>query len=793
MNLPGAPEPTHSIQPQEWPVAPPPTHFAEHEEAEQGGNPLGRYLAVLLRQKWIILLVTAIGTVLGAVASRLVDPVYTTQATLWVETEDAASVRSGPIQTGQLLQSTAWIELLRSYTVLDYVVTHQRLYIETDPASDRPALAGFELEERFRPGKYELTVDGAGREYRLRTGEGAEVERGNVGAPVGTPIGFNWTPTSDVLSPNRTLRFEIKNPRDVAVGLGQELGTSMTGEGGNFLRLSLAGTDPQQTAATLNALTQRYVDVAGELKRAKLVELTGILEEQRLYAEDNLRQAELELESFKVNTITLPSEGSAAIAPGLEITRDPVFSSFFELRVQNEQLRQDREAIVRVLGQLEDGSVSVEALSLIPAVSGSATLTQALGERTQKQAELRALLQQYTDQHRDVRVLSADLETLERVTIPRLAMGLVAEMEARQSQVETRIAGASADLRQIPTRSIEEARLERQVAIAENLHTTLKQRFEEARLAAASSIPDIRVLDEAVVPYEPTSNDSSMVLLMGFLGSLGLSVLGLILLDRFDPRVRYPEQVTHEIGLPILSAIPFVKRIGGKQDEQFAHAAESLRELRLSLLYAHGAAGPLTVTVTSPESGDGKSFIAANLALSFAEQGHRTLLIDGDIRKGRLHRLFGRNHTPGLTDYLARYAELSEIIQETDIANVFFVSTGTRMANGPELLSSSAMGELITKARARFGVIVVDSPPLGAGVDPYVLSTMTRDMLLVLRTGTTNRAYAEAKLELMSRLPVRVLGAVLNGTPPTQAYRYYSYLPGYRVEDEPVALQAETE
>ena len=79
---------------------------------------------------------------------------------------------------------------------------------------------------------------------------------------------------------------------------------------------------------------------------------------------------------------------------------------------------------------------------------------------------------------------------------------------------------------------------------------------------------------------------------------------------------------------------------------------------------------------------------------------------------------------------------------------------------------------------------------LGAGVDPYALSTVTRDMLLVLRTGTTNRAFAEAKLQLMSRLPVRILGAVLNGTPQTQTYRYYSYLPGYHVEDEEVALQA---
>jgi capsular exopolysaccharide synthesis family protein len=791
-NLPGPHEPPPLSAPVDWPAPPRAEVYGAEEESGGGGNPFSRYLSALLRYKWLILLVTVAGTGLGAVASRFVKPEYTTQATLWVEVSNRGGSESGPIQTGQLLQSTAWIELLRSYTVLDYVVEQQHLYIETEPESDLRAFSAFELKDRFRPGSYRVNVDATGKTFELTSAEGVVIEKGNVGGPVGDAVGFAWTPTSRQLRPGRTLSFTVANPRDVAVDLSARIRPGMADKEGNFLRISFAGTDPERTAATLNAVTARYVEVAGNLKRARLDELTAILEEQRLYAEENLRQAEMALENFRVNTITLPSDDASPVAPGLQITRDPVFDSYFQMKVQAEQMRQDQEAIARVLRGIQESTVSVEALALIPAVSASAALTQALAERTENRAQLRALLQRYTDDHVDVRAARQAVETLERETIPRLASGLTAELAGQQAQLEERIGSASVDLRQIPTRSIEEARLQRQVAIAENLHTTLKQRYEETRLAAASSIPDIRVLDEAKVPFKPTTDSRTMLLLLGFVGSLGLSVLGVIVLDRFDPRFRYPEQVTHQMGLPILSAVPFVRNLESQGDDQAAHLAESFRELRLSVMNAHGAAGPLTLTITSPESGDGKSFVAANLAVAFGEQGHRTLLIDGDIRRGTLHRILRRQRTPGLTDLLSQSVTLQDAVQETAMPSVFFIAAGTRMPNGPELLSSSAMSDLIARIRQHFSVILLDSAPLGAGVDPYALATMTRDVMLVLRTGATNRTFTEAKLQLMSRLPVRVLGAVLNGTPPTEAYRYYSYLSGYQVEDE-LTLQAQNE
>src|SRR6059036_3844472 len=180
------------------------------------------------------------------------------------------------------------------------------------------------------------------------------------------------------------------------------------------------------------------------------------------------------------------------------------------------------------------------------------------------------------------------------------------------------------------------------------------------------------------------------------------------------------------MGLPILGALPHFK---GRRDgsgsggsrggeaksarphEGVAELVEALRGTCLNLVHAYGAAGPLLVTITSPGPGDGKSFLAANVALAFADGGHRTLLIDGDIRRGVLHRRFKAARQPGLTDFLREEATREQIIQPTAYPWLSFIGCGTRSQRAPELLGSPAMDSLITTLRPDFDVILIDSPP----------------------------------------------------------------------------------
>ena len=156
------------------------------------------------------------------------------------------------------------------------------------------------------------------------------------------------------------------------------------------------------------------------------------------------------------------------------------------------------------------------------------------------------------------------------------------------------------------------------------------------------------------------------------------------MLDRFDRRVRYPEQVSREMGLPILGVLPRLRNgaVGVAGGDE-AQVVESLRTIRLNLEHAYGTAGPLVTTITSPGAGDGKSFLASNLAVSFAEAGHRTIVIDADIRRGTLHQVLSAQRKPGLLDYLTGAAALDKVVQATAISGVEFIGGGTGKAAGP--------------------------------------------------------------------------------------------------------------
>src|SRR5206468_140326 len=248
----------------------------------------------------------------------------------------------------------------------------------------------------------------------------------------------------------------------------------------------------------------------------------------------------------------------------------------------------------------------------------------------------------------------------------------------------------------VPQRSIEEGRLRRDVSIAENLYASVQQRYNEARLGEASTVADVQVLDAAVSPQEAAKNTASRLVAFGFVVGLSLGMVAAVVVDRLDPRVHHPDQVTEQMGLSIIGVLPHVRdRRAGPDDQQVAHAIEAMRSIRLSLTHAHGAAGPMLVTISSPGVGDGKSFVSANLALAFAEAGRRPLLIDGDVRRGSLHRAVRARRQPGLTDFLAGRAPFEATVQGTPYPDLQFIGAGTRFRDSPELLGSRAMSELL--------------------------------------------------------------------------------------------------
>jgi capsular exopolysaccharide synthesis family protein len=730
-----------------------------------------RYFNSVMRHKWLVLAVTLIGTAIGIVGTRFLDPRYAAKAILWV---DVAVGRDRGFQSqdpaAPTLDSRGWEELVVSNAVLDTVVKARRLFLHPETPADSAALTTFDINDRVAPGAYKVVIDKAGRAYELELEDGTVVQRGRVGEPVGDKVGFEWTPTAAVLKPGRTISFSVSAIPDASASLAKNIKTRLDPDG-NFLRLQLKGTNAADAAATLNVITARIVAVESDMKRRKFQELESVMSEQHDHAKDALDQADESLRSFRSRTwdrplITQTPNGSLDVQGSANAQ---------QLREQNDQRRRDRQMLETLAARGTTSSISVELWNSIPAVQNSEYMKGALAELAKKQADLRAARLQYTDSAAPVRQLQADLSMLEHQQLPSLARMLARDLGEVVATQQLRADTALAPLRQAPNLAMEQDRLTREQRMAADQFASVDKEYQSAKLGLVSSLPDVRVLDPAVEPRRPAADYGPLLILLAAMASFGLAVMIVTVRDKMDPKVRYPEQITGRMQLAILGAVPHVSwRLGASGDGP-AQVIEALRGLRLRVLHAHSGDGPLMLTITSPGIGDGKSFVSLNLALSFADAGYRTLLVDGDTRRGVQHKALKTPSTPGLTDVVAGRVQLDAALRQTSYPGLTFLSSGTRMQRAPERLLSQNMRDMMTKLRGLYDVVIVDSPPLGAGADPLVLGTLTENLLLVLRTGQSDINLASTKLEVLNALPVRVIGAVLNDVRSSGVYRYYMY------------------
>lgn len=747
----------------------------------------------LRRYRWLIMLLTAASLGAGYLLTRVLKPEYTADTMLWIDGGSQGADRDGPVRPEQAFDAEAWTSLLRSYSVLEGVARDVRLYLNID-APDAPALRQrFDLAASFTPGDYRLTIDDERRTWTLARAK-ANAETGAVGDSIGRAFGFLWMPPASSLWAGRELEFSVATPRQAAVALREDLDIRIDEEA-NFLTVELKGDDPERVAATLNALGDRYVSQAAALKQQNVGQYTEILAEQVASARANLTTAERELEAYRIRTATIPGDmesvrGGPSSAGGVRMLsgEGPRGEVYYNLVAALEASKRERAALESAV---RDGSdLAVSTIQRVAAGENSIELTEALAELTTKRQELRSLRYRYADAHPPIQRLIEEINTLERETIPPLVAETSRRMREREADLQSRVNTTVGSLRQIPTRDRELNRLERNATLAEQLFASLQARYDESRLAEESAVAEVRVLDRAIAPVWPSKNSQPAILLFSFFGGLALASGLAVALDKSDKRFRYPDQVTKDLGLTILGAVPHVKPAGNALARQKASTPfqEAMRDIRLNLAYAHGSTGPLHLTITSPGSADGKSFLSTHLARVFAEGGARTLLIDADLRRGMLNERFNHPRRPGLSEYLRGAEPRERVIQKTVIENLDLITSGSRIREAPEMLGGSRLGKLLADVRADYDVVICDSPPLSAGVDAVMLGAATENLLMVVRTGVSQREVAASRLEVLGRMPVRVIGAVINDVPRDNTYSYYTHyaLPGYesRTEEE---------
>ena len=758
--------------------------------SEPEGIQWSRYFDAIRRHSPLILAIALVGSVVGLYAARRVRPLYDANATIWINTTPNGAQLTGPIRQPQLLQSVSWVELLRSFAIVDPIVRDLKLNVIYPRPADSTLFKSLQWTPATRSGAYTLAIDGRGTGYVLSTATGTVLERGAVGDSVGRKVGMTWLPDKRLLGAGRNVTFAVMSPRTTSAALVTAVRASLP-EDGQFLKITLTGTDPRRTARTVNAWAAQLVSSSGSLKKSHLLEFKRILGDQLALAETELRTSEDQLERFRVNTITLPrGSGTAAgagVAPG-----DPVVGSYFQQKAALDELRSERDALQRMVVDAKSGPINTQGFLQLPTILNTAPqLRSAIEELSLRQATLRTEQQFLTDANPRIKQLAEAVRVLERETIPQITLAVLNSLKAREPELGSRVDAGSQELRAIPARATEEMRLARRVSASESLYNSLKARYEEVSIAEVQTTPDLSVLDTAAAPTLPTSNDAPRLLLLAVLASIGLAFGIALIFDRLDPRFRYPEQATHDLGLSIAGTVPKIKANsrGDIKLEVMSQAVESFRTIRLALRYDFPDNLPIVLGISSPARGDGKSLVAANLGLAFASSGSRTLLIDGDVRCGALHSTFDIPVTPGLVDYLHGHASVDSIVRPTASKNLFLIPRGTRRDRAPELLVSELMNSLIHAMRLQFDVVIIDSPPLVAGIDAYALAAAAGAMLIVLRPAQTDRKLAAAKLEVLDRLPIRILGAVLNAVPGGGAYRYYGADYEYKDEKakEPIA------
>lgn len=549
--------------------------------------------------------------------------------------------------------------------------------------------------------------------------------------------------------------------------------------GSRIIRVGFDSPDPVLSANVVNVLVAHYVAMRQEAGAAALVRLG----EQADSVRTHLLDAERELQGYVRDTglgpvIVAGSDGETVPQERLR-------------RLQQELTEAETEgyraAAVSSAARERESAVESDLLR---------SLRVRIAELEGEYARSRPTFTDSFPRMRQLRSELAQLDALIRVEQQRVGGVMSSQHDAALHRGEL-LRSAVDEQRRImdafAANLAEYERRHRDVESLKELYTTLQQKRKEAALSAALATMDIAVVDPAAPPLRPLrprpKRDLALATIVGLLLGLGLAVLR----DYSDNSVRTPEEIGGFDAAPLLAAIPSVPTkgpgllrgaalaqrgiVGDGRWHRIDHGAglnsslaEAFRGLRTSVLFDGGGPLPRTLLVTSSSPGDGKTTVSANLAISLAMLGHRVLLVDADLRRPSLHRLFGVRPSPGLVEQLEgsrhwRQALIREVSPGLDL-----LTAGRNGINPSDLLSGGAIQRWLPKAAAAYDFLILDAPALHINApDARILSHAAEGVLLVVRSGSTSRDLVRS---VIAHTP-NLVGIILNQLSPKSLPAYY--------------------
>jgi len=612
-------------------------------------------------------------------------------------------------------------------------------------------------------------------------------------------------------TPNKNLFYLVKSVDDIGKispntvsELAGLLGGVISAEqekGTDMINISAESHAPLEAAIIVNTCANEYQKLNLIMNRERLTNIRKFLEQQRDEKFNDLKNAEDTLMLFqqKSGIVDLDFQSTGLITQlsqleaQIEVTKIELSTSNeilkqykFFLSKQDPQLvdyleNQTSQAYISVLQQqLAELQVNKDlALSI---KSPNLDISNKIKEYDRRIDELKQKL------NSAISSIKAEAFSGNPEQVRELAQKLIEEeiknntLSVRLNQLQTITRGYEANLKRLPKTSTELAQYKRDRETLQQLYLLINEKYQEAVINELSQPGNVSIIGEGGIPNEPAKPNRKLILLFGLVLGLGLSIGFIIIKDYFNNTVKTPEDIEKN-GIRFLSWVPQFNTDGKSQDfnvdlvtlnESDSPISESFRAIRARIQHSNMEHEfPKLLLVTSAAEGEGKTFISTNLTGSHAQAGKKTLLIDCDLRRPRIHKIMDVNKKPGLTDYLANNAKLDEIIRKTKTNNLFYITSGTLSSNPAEVLESEAMKNFLLEIQDFFDVIIIDSPPIIAVIDAEILSKLADGTILVISADKTENRLMKDAVELIKQNNVSFLGTVLNNFEYKSGYGYY--------------------
>jgi tyrosine-protein kinase Etk/Wzc len=549
----------------------------------------------------------------------------------------------------------------------------------------------------------------------------------------------------------------------------------------NIIEISYFGTEPALVRDVVNTVASEYADVSSEMQRttarAKTVFIASSLRDQRA----RLDSAQDALKDFKERQqIGDVNAEQSALATSIHRMEDAKQAGLVEQKIY-----------YTLVGKLTAADTADEELRRLvgtEAVEKNRYIANLYDRWFSLIKERETLYARgRTDANDDVKAVQRLIARTKEDLHSASQLYLLA-LQSRLGSLDKTIADMRLNSEKYPKLEAEQSRLSATVGTMQRTFDNLQSEYQLAHIAESVDGGRVQSIDEATLPTFAVSPNRKRAITYSALVGLLLGVALAFALDRLDDSVKSPDELRDQMDLPMLGLIPAIRGERGSRraaegavGRLITHAdprspvAEAYRSMRTNLAFARAQQSPQAIVVASPGPADGKSTTVANLAITFAQQGQRTLLIDADLRRAVLDKAFDVGRSPGLTEVIIGESSLDDVIHETSVPNLSIVASGRFPPNPAELLGSAKMQEILHEAKARFDVVLLDSPPLLAVTDAAVLSTMVDGVVLVIRTERTKRDAVRRALGHVRSVRGRLLGVVLNDVDMRSGAYYGSY------------------